>query len=63
MIVYCQCRLATFPNVKKEATSLTGKLIQPILNLLDEDGAESVWVSITGCVTVAWFLIPEFLSI
>lgn len=55
--------MATFPNVKKEATSLTGKLIQPILNLLDEDGAESVWVSITGCVTVAWFLIPEFLSI
>ncbi|KAL5992129.1 hypothetical protein ACLOJK_013044 [Asimina triloba] len=36
-------RLAHFPNAKKDGTSQAGKLIQPVLKLLSEDGSEDVW--------------------
>lgn len=36
-------RLGQFPNVKKDGISFSGKLIQPFLNLLDEDGSEALW--------------------
>ncbi|KAF5185273.1 3-chlorobenzoate-3,4-dioxygenase reductase subunit [Thalictrum thalictroides] len=36
-------RLSGILIVKKDGLSLAGKLIQPILNLLNEDGSESVW--------------------
>ncbi|KAF3321111.1 proline-, glutamic acid- and leucine-rich protein 1 [Carex littledalei] len=32
-------RLSSFPNVKKESTSFSGRLVQPILQLLDDDGS------------------------
>ncbi|XP_078177514.1 uncharacterized protein LOC144571997 [Carex rostrata] len=32
-------RLSSFPNVKKESTSFSGRLVQPILQLLDGDGS------------------------
>jgi len=52
--------LASFPNVKKDATSLAGKLSQPILNLLNEDDAEAVWVSFICCGGIACFIITSF---
>ncbi|KAF6140431.1 hypothetical protein GIB67_030512 [Kingdonia uniflora] len=36
-------RLSEFSNVKKDATSNAGKLIQPLLKLLSEDGSEALW--------------------
>nr|CAN73162.1 hypothetical protein VITISV_002553 [Vitis vinifera] len=36
-------RLGSFPNAKKDGTSHAGKLIQPVLKLLNEDGSEAVW--------------------
>ncbi|XP_021679004.1 uncharacterized protein LOC110663860 isoform X2 [Hevea brasiliensis] len=36
-------RLAGFPNAKKNGTSHAGKLIQPVLRLLQEDSSENVW--------------------
>ena len=37
-------RLARFPEVKKDGNLLAGKLIQPVLKLLNEDSVEAVWV-------------------
>ncbi|XP_050212962.1 uncharacterized protein LOC126664559 [Mercurialis annua] len=36
-------RLAGFSNAKKDGTACCGKLIQPILKLLQDDSSESVW--------------------
>ncbi|XP_057980746.1 uncharacterized protein LOC131166320 [Malania oleifera] len=36
-------RLGGFPNVKKDGASHAGKLIQPLLKLLNEDSSEAVW--------------------
>ncbi|KAI6669301.1 hypothetical protein NL676_004186 [Syzygium grande] len=36
-------RLGQFPNVKKDGISFSGKLIQPFLKLLNEDGSEAQW--------------------
>ncbi|EEF41201.1 conserved hypothetical protein [Ricinus communis] len=36
-------RLAGFPNAKKDGTWHAGKLIQPILKLLQDDSSETVW--------------------
>ncbi|KAJ6791869.1 proline-, glutamic acid- and leucine-rich protein 1 isoform X2 [Iris pallida] len=52
-------RLAVFPNLKKDATSLAGKLIQPILHLLNENGTESVW---EGAINLLCTLITLFPS-
>ena len=34
-----------FPNIKKDGTSHAGKLIQPVLKLLNDDSSEAIWVS------------------
>ncbi|KAK9086715.1 hypothetical protein Syun_029109 [Stephania yunnanensis] len=36
-------RLSGSPNLKKEGTSHSGKLVQLVLKLLTEDGSEAVW--------------------
>ncbi|KDP35790.1 hypothetical protein JCGZ_10426 [Jatropha curcas] len=36
-------RLAEFPNAKKDGSSLAGKVIQPVLKLLQEGSSENVW--------------------
>ncbi|KAJ6801190.1 proline-, glutamic acid- and leucine-rich protein 1 isoform X2 [Iris pallida] len=52
-------RLAVFSNLKKDATSLAGKLIQPVLQLLNENGTDSVW---EGAVNLLCTLITLFPS-
>ncbi|KAH9657415.1 RIX1 domain-containing protein [Citrus sinensis] len=37
-------RLEKLPNGKKDGSSLAGKLIQPLLKLLNEDNSEAVWL-------------------
>lgn len=41
---YCVVRLVAYSSVKKDATSLAGKLVQPVLQLLSEDDNASVWL-------------------
>ncbi|KAM3732952.1 hypothetical protein ACB098_11G097400 [Castanea mollissima] len=36
-------RLGGFPNIKKDGTSHAGKLIQPVLKLLNDDSSEAIW--------------------
>ncbi|KAI3427709.1 RIX1 domain-containing protein [Psidium guajava] len=50
-------RLGQFPNVKKDAISFSGKLIQPFLNLLDEDGSEALWDGGANmlCIIICYF--------
>ncbi|KAK2634255.1 hypothetical protein Ddye_029047 [Dipteronia dyeriana] len=36
-------RLGRLPNVKKDGSTLAGKLVQPVLKLLKEDSSEVVW--------------------
>lgn len=38
-------RLGGFPNVKKDGTAHAGKLIQPVLKLLNDDQSEAVLVT------------------
>ncbi|KAH9696925.1 RIX1 domain-containing protein [Citrus sinensis] len=40
-------RLEKLPNGKKDGSSLAGKLIQPLLKLLNEDSSEAVWAEAT----------------
>ncbi|OAY80601.1 hypothetical protein ACMD2_16403 [Ananas comosus] len=40
-------RLANFSNLKKDSTSFAGKLVQPVLQLLNEDGPFTLWVEAT----------------
>ncbi|KAJ4721047.1 Proline-, glutamic acid-and leucine-rich protein 1 [Melia azedarach] len=35
--------ITRLPSAKKDGSSLAGKLIQPLLKLLNEDGSETVW--------------------
>ncbi|KAG9451263.1 hypothetical protein H6P81_011228 [Aristolochia fimbriata] len=50
-------RLGCFPNVKKDGTSHAGKVIQPILKLLNEDESEAVWESTVNllCTLLTYF--------
>ncbi|KAL4198474.1 hypothetical protein AMTRI_Chr03g140390 [Amborella trichopoda] len=50
-------RLGGIPNVKKEGTSLAGKLIQPILQLLSEDCSETVCEGVVDllCTLITFF--------
>ncbi|CAK7325241.1 unnamed protein product [Dovyalis caffra] len=50
-------RLAGFPNVKKEGTSLAGKVIQPVLKLLNEDCSEAV---LEGAIHLLCTVITSF---
>ncbi|XP_011024403.1 PREDICTED: uncharacterized protein LOC105125586 [Populus euphratica] len=50
-------RLAGFPNVKKEGTSLAGKVIQPVLKLLSEDSSEAV---LEGAIHLLCTVISSF---
>lgn len=50
-------RLAGFPNVKKEGTSLAGKVIQPVLKLLNEDSSEAV---LEGAIHLLCTVISSF---
>ncbi|GMI72535.1 hypothetical protein like AT1G30240 [Hibiscus trionum] len=50
-------RLARFPEVKKDANSLAGKLIQPVLKLLNDDKVEAVW---EGAASLLYALITLF---
>ncbi|XP_020247498.1 proline-, glutamic acid- and leucine-rich protein 1 isoform X2 [Asparagus officinalis] len=52
-------RLANFPTIKKDATSLVGKLIQPIINLLNEDDAKAVWEGAVDLLCTAITLFPS----
>ncbi|KMZ66244.1 hypothetical protein ZOSMA_2G02540 [Zostera marina] len=52
-------RLADFPKLKKDATSLTAKIIQSVVHMLDNDtiSADSLWVGAIRllCTTVTFF--------
>ncbi|KAK6233800.1 hypothetical protein QUC31_006206 [Theobroma cacao] len=50
-------RLARFPNVKKDGTLLAGKLIQPVLKLLNDDSVEAVW---EGAASLLYTIITFF---
>ncbi|KAJ7974893.1 Proline-, glutamic acid-and leucine-rich protein 1 [Quillaja saponaria] len=50
-------RLGGFSNVKKDGTSLAGKLIQPVLKLLNDDSSEAVW---EGVVDLLYTLVTLF---
>lgn len=50
----CWFRLVGFLNVKKDGTALAGKLIQPLLKLLNDDHSEAIWV---GCICSQTFSI------
>uniref|UniRef100_A0A6N2M1J1 Pre-rRNA-processing protein RIX1 N-terminal domain-containing protein n=1 Tax=Salix viminalis TaxID=40686 RepID=A0A6N2M1J1_SALVM len=50
-------RLAGFPNVKKEGISLAGKVIQPVLKLLNEDSSEAV---LEGAIHLLCSIIASF---
>ncbi|XWS65695.1 hypothetical protein CRYUN_Cryun05aG0135600 [Craigia yunnanensis] len=50
-------RLARFPEVKKDGNLLAGKLIQPVLKLLNEDSVEAVW---EGAASLLYTIITFF---
>ncbi|KAA3478330.1 proline-, glutamic acid and leucine-rich protein 1 [Gossypium australe] len=50
-------RLARFPEVKKDGNLLAGKLVQPVLKLLNEDNVEAVW---EGAANLLYALIAFF---
>ncbi|GKV39759.1 hypothetical protein SLEP1_g47481 [Rubroshorea leprosula] len=50
-------RLGRFSNLKNDGTSHSGKLIQPILKLLNEDSSEAVW---DGAVSLLHTIITFF---
>ncbi|PIA27884.1 hypothetical protein AQUCO_07400011v1 [Aquilegia coerulea] len=52
-------RLSGILIVKKDGVSLAGKLIQPILNLLNEDGSESVWKGAIDLLCTLMNLFPS----
>jgi hypothetical protein len=37
-------RLGGFSNLKKDGTSHAGKLVQPVLKLLNDESSEAIWV-------------------
>lgn len=39
-------RLAKFLNLKKEASSFAGRIIEPVLRLLNENGLVAVWYTL-----------------
>lgn len=42
-IICCLVRLAKFLNLKKEASSFAGRVVEPVLLLLNENGPVAVW--------------------
>ncbi|PON70689.1 Coatomer beta subunit [Trema orientale] len=50
-------RLGGFPNVKKDGTAHAGKVIQPVLKLLNDDHSEAVWDGAVHllCTAIAFF--------
>lgn len=52
-------RLGGFPNLKKDGTSHAGKLIQPVLRLLNDDSSEAIW---EGAVQLLITIITYFPS-
>ncbi|TYI24004.1 hypothetical protein ES332_A06G203700v1 [Gossypium tomentosum] len=50
-------RLPRFPEVKKDGNLLAGKLVQPVLKLLNEDNVEAVW---EGAANLLYALIAFF---
>ncbi|XP_071721716.1 uncharacterized protein [Rutidosis leptorrhynchoides] len=50
-------RLGGLPNTKRDGTSLAGKLIQPVLKLLNEDTSEAIWEAAAHllCAAVNFF--------
>ncbi|XP_030966472.1 uncharacterized protein LOC115987139 [Quercus lobata] len=52
-------RLGGFPNIKKDGTSHAGKLIQPVLKLLNDDSSEAVW---EGAIQMLCTIITYFPS-
>ncbi|KAG1366435.1 proline-, glutamic acid- and leucine-rich protein 1 [Cocos nucifera] len=52
-------RSAGFPSLKKDTTSFAGRLVQPVLQLLNNDGAEAVW---EGAVDLLCTLITFYRS-
>ncbi|XP_059598540.1 uncharacterized protein LOC100256091 isoform X4 [Vitis vinifera] len=48
-------RLGSFPNAKKDGTSHAGKLIQPVLKLLNEDGSEAEGAVHLLCTIVTFY--------
>ncbi|KAL0008068.1 hypothetical protein SO802_009570 [Lithocarpus litseifolius] len=52
-------RLGGFPNIKKDGTSHAGKLIQPVLKLLNDDSSESIW---EGAIQMLCTIITYFPS-
>ncbi|KAJ7970575.1 Proline-, glutamic acid-and leucine-rich protein 1 [Quillaja saponaria] len=48
-------RLSGFPNMKKDGTSLAGKLIQPVLKLLNDDSSEAEGAVDLLCTLVTLF--------
>ncbi|KAF6160004.1 hypothetical protein GIB67_033088 [Kingdonia uniflora] len=54
-------RLSGFSNVKKDATSNAGKLIQPLLKLLSEDGSEALWEAAVDLLRTVMKFFPSSL--
>ncbi|KAK4593338.1 hypothetical protein RGQ29_017452 [Quercus rubra] len=52
-------RLGGFPNIKKDGTSHAGKLIQPVLKLLNDDSSEAIW---EGAIQMLCTIITYFPS-
>ncbi|XVE90883.1 hypothetical protein DITRI_Ditri20bG0111900 [Diplodiscus trichospermus] len=50
-------RLAKFPEVKKDGNLLAGKLVQPVLKLINEDNLEAVW---EGAASLLYTIITFF---
>ncbi|TXG49331.1 hypothetical protein EZV62_025206 [Acer yangbiense] len=50
-------RLGRLPNVKKDGSTLAGKLVQPVLKLLNEDSSEAVWEGAVNllCTNLTFF--------
>ncbi|KAG0477926.1 hypothetical protein HPP92_012645 [Vanilla planifolia] len=52
-------RLAGFSNLKKIGTSFAGKLIQPVIKLLNEDGGEAIWDGATNLLITLVSFFPS----
>ncbi|KAL5568599.1 hypothetical protein UlMin_025174 [Ulmus minor] len=50
-------RLGGFPNLKKDGSAHAGRLVQPVLNLLNDDHSEAIWEGAVHllCTIISFF--------
>lgn len=56
-------RLGQFPSAKKEGTSLAGKLVQTVLQLLGEDDSEALWNNVADLLCTILKCFPSSLHL